>query len=173
MDEVCREFQSVVEGGESFSAWFGDEWKSNRRTLKRLIDDITKFLDGVEDMVEYDVLTRQKKRLQAMVQISDFANKSGVSHAGMLEVVDSQMHFLTLEPVAALRLPEYLDVQVFFLRARSCDDPVAFWQSIKACRDGQRRVLSGLVCMACVRCVSVCLSAWLACAVCMACVCCV
>ncbi len=59
---MLSEFVGInAEDSAFFDAWFGREAKSNRRTVKRLLDDLDKQVNSTDQLAEYDVLMKQKK----------------------------------------------------------------------------------------------------------------
>lgn len=131
-DQVVQEFAQISdEGSASFNTWFGTEAKSNRRTMKRLLDDLSKQADATEDMAEFGVLTVQKKKIEVVLGLTDFIAKSGVSHVGLVETVDAQNHYMSLAPKVEVKLPSYVSSNYFLLRSRGVPDAEGFWQCIR------------------------------------------
>lgn len=131
VDEICKEWEAIEEGSAQYTAWYGDEFKSNRRTLMRLCGDVTKQVSSTSDLAEYAVLVAQKKRLEAMLIVLDFCNKSGVTNAGLADLVKEQKHFLSLEPAAVLRFPKYIETNAFLLTVRASRGAASFWEGVK------------------------------------------
>ena len=109
----------------------GRSTKHNRRTLKRLMDDVTTQVGGTEYLAEYAVLTKQKKRIETVLAVLDFTAKSGIVHTGLVDLVKSQRHYLSIEPAAELEFPRYIAGSVFLLSVRMSGNAETFWAGVK------------------------------------------
>eukprot|EP00974_Lingulodinium_polyedra_P122073 11181419-Lingulodinium_polyedra.AAC.1 len=76
-DTLCREFGDTAEDDPTFVAWFGANWKANRRTIKRDADEMGERLKMTKEADEFDQLTKQKKRLDSILVVLDYAHKHG------------------------------------------------------------------------------------------------
>jgi len=129
-DEVCDEFASLVEGHPQFSNWFGNEHKTNRRSIKKLVDDLKKHIDSTKDLEEYSILSKQRKRAEVVLAILDFCNRNGVAHVGLVDLIDTQRHFLRMDPPATLVFPQYVTSSYYLLQVRACTEAADFWARI-------------------------------------------
>lgn len=131
VDATCKEFALTDEGVQTFDAWFGSSWKANRRTIKRNIESLTTRVNQTDQADEYALMATQKKRLDSMMAVLDFVHKHGVDHQGLSDTMDSQDHFLAMEPAATLEWTPYLLGFRLTHRVRKCSSPHDFWNSLK------------------------------------------
>jgi hypothetical protein len=70
-----------------------------------------------------------------ILELTDFINKSGVSHSGLLEVVDAMKHYMQKDPVVTLELPSYISSNYFLMQVRGVSDANGFWDCIRKAKD--------------------------------------
>jgi hypothetical protein len=128
---MMLEFASAEPAAPAHQAWFGSEFKANRRTIKRLLDDLVAKENTTQDRAEFSMLVVQRKRLQAILAVCDFCKTKGLEHGGFVECFDSQKHFLSIEPEAKVEWPKHLLTHHFSHRARSQVDADSFWACLR------------------------------------------
>ena len=131
VDQLMAEFASAEPAAQAHQAWFGSEFKANRRTIKRLLDDLVAKVNTTQDRVEFTMLVVQRKRMQAVMAVCDFCKAKGLEHEGFVDCFDSQKHFLSIDPEANLEWPKHLLTQHFSHRARGQVDADAFWACMR------------------------------------------
>ena len=47
----------------------GDEWKTKERQLQTLLKSLSTYVDNLEDVDAFDVVTLDKKRLEALLNV--------------------------------------------------------------------------------------------------------
>lgn len=135
VSEVVEEFQKVQVCGPTFAIWCGLEFKSNRRSIKRLADDIQTRIQDTQDEAELRSMTVHKKRLDSILAVCDFLAKNGSDHCELDEIIGTQNHYLALAPAASVTWPHHLEVKRLDNRLRKCDKPSDFW---KACASAEQ-----------------------------------
>ena len=75
-------------------------------------------------------MSKQKKRLDSVFATIDFVHKHGVDHEGLCGVMDTQDHFLTMDPAAEVQWPEYLRLHRNLHTIRKCSSPEDFWNNL-------------------------------------------
>jgi hypothetical protein len=129
-EQTISDFCAVVQGTSEFQLWFGEEYKTNRRSLARLMEDMGSKINATQDRNEFDVLTKLKNKLQAIVTVADFLRRRGIDDLGLASTMDAQIHFLSMAPQAEIAWPDYLLSNKLSQQIRACENPDQFWKAI-------------------------------------------
>ena len=108
-DSTCKEFAETQPSFPTFASWFGTSFKANRRVVKRVCESLAERINKTDEKAEWESYSCQKKRLDAIIAVVDFASKNGVDHEGLFDVMESQDHFLALPPKAVVQWPTHLE----------------------------------------------------------------
>ena len=124
---LCTELGEVTSEGQTFAAWFGAKWAAaNRRSIKRIVDDLQAGCTKTQCKNECLKLITQKKRLDCVLATLDFIHKHGIDHEGLCDVMAKQDHFLAMEPVAVVVWPAHLRLHRNLHSIRKCSEPKDF-----------------------------------------------
>jgi hypothetical protein len=106
LQKAASDFESAAEHDGTF---FGDNWKTRNRNLKRMLIDADTRVSSPECSVEEAAsLAGWAKVVGAFSHVCTYISQHGLGSDGYAKAIDSQMHFLALDPVCTLRFPPYL-----------------------------------------------------------------
>lgn len=91
---------------ESGELYFGRDWQHHRRYCKRLQTDIEARMKKADSVDEFNALTRYNKAITVLVAVCNYVGTHSMAADGLAECLDTQNHFVSLEPVVSVRSPD-------------------------------------------------------------------
>ena len=126
LEKAINDFMQAT----STSSYFGDESKTVKRFLERLLTDVDKKLDSTDNVDEYAAMNPRRKQLSAIVALLKSYFTHGMSSSGWIATFDAQEHFLSLEPCAPLPFPKFWVHARYEAKCSGEANPQAFWPMI-------------------------------------------
>lgn len=106
MEKHIRDFE---ESNDSDSTWFGENWRTRERNLKRLLGDVETRMKSAEcGVAECESLKNQNKQLGAIMNLAKYISTYGPDSTGFAQCFDQQKHFLGLAPEVEVKFPGFL-----------------------------------------------------------------
>ena len=117
--------------------FFGDAFKTHKRYLKRLSDDLDTASRQERDLVSrYPELLKAKKGIDTIISICTYLSSASIGTPGFAKVYDQEQHRCSLAPVTEWKPPACLCRRRYRLRfteLESVDSPVGqFWELLRA-----------------------------------------
>jgi hypothetical protein len=120
---LLKEFE---ESSEAADQYFGNSWKNHTRYCHRLALDLDERIKGTKDMAEFKTLSMYSKQILVLITICNYIKKLGLASNGFADLLESQLHFLKMDPAAEVRLPAFFALKRFEKRVE-CAEGSVFW----------------------------------------------